>query len=532
VPIVSISQIKNRRGNLEDLPQFLASGELGWAIDRRRLFIGNGTLEEGAPDVGNTEILTEFSDIIDLLDTYTYKGSRVGYIADTGGNGSSVVRSLQDRLDETVNILSYGVVSGASVSDAIAEDNADAINRALRDLYCIQSNPDIRRVLFFPAGVYRIKGDVIKVPSYASIIGEGSDCTIILQEDDNQDSVLELADSQQEIGANQGSVTSRYIDVRDITFSTLENIDVLRASTALQCRFSRVKFQGGLSSQVDLGTGGNANACARINQTTDYVTSNLVFSECEFTDNSFGVIIDNKVRSIKFNNCYFHNHYSAMLIGDNSTAPDQPQGVSVTYSLFDNIYASGIYGVEATGVTSAFNTYLDVGVGFLGINSNTAVSPVVEFDEDGNASFNDYFARNDTAALDQPRVELNGKANYSLVTGEKIQHGYLNLQPGKTVTLSNDTSVADNTGISIDSSVADNLEISYKITRDDQIRVGVIRIACDDANQDFSEDFVENNGGIGVTFSLDHTAGTTSLQYTTTNTGDDAVMRYQVRYFI
>lgn len=56
--IVQISQIKNRRGLSEDLPQ-LASAELGWTLDTQKLYIGNGTVEEGAPEVGITRILTE-----------------------------------------------------------------------------------------------------------------------------------------------------------------------------------------------------------------------------------------------------------------------------------------------------------------------------------------------------------------------------------------------------------------------------------------------------------------------------------------
>ena len=60
--IVQISQITNRKGLQENLPQ-LAGAELGWSVDSRRLYIGNGTLEEGAPVIGNTEILTEFSDV-------------------------------------------------------------------------------------------------------------------------------------------------------------------------------------------------------------------------------------------------------------------------------------------------------------------------------------------------------------------------------------------------------------------------------------------------------------------------------------
>jgi hypothetical protein len=42
--IVQISRIQHRRGLQQDLPN-LASAELGWSLDERRLYIGNGTLE-------------------------------------------------------------------------------------------------------------------------------------------------------------------------------------------------------------------------------------------------------------------------------------------------------------------------------------------------------------------------------------------------------------------------------------------------------------------------------------------------------
>ena len=61
--VIQISKIQVRRGLQENLPQ-LASGEMGWSIDERRLYIGNGTLVEGAPTVGVTEILTEYSNVI------------------------------------------------------------------------------------------------------------------------------------------------------------------------------------------------------------------------------------------------------------------------------------------------------------------------------------------------------------------------------------------------------------------------------------------------------------------------------------
>ena len=81
--IVSISRITQRKGTAENLPQ-LSGAELGWSIDTRQLYIGNGTLAEGAPVVGNTEILTEFSDILGFNTAYTYEGAAAGYTVQTG----------------------------------------------------------------------------------------------------------------------------------------------------------------------------------------------------------------------------------------------------------------------------------------------------------------------------------------------------------------------------------------------------------------------------------------------------------------
>ena len=66
--VVQISKIQHRRGKAGSsaIPQ-LASAELGWAIDTQKLYIGNGSVSEGAPGVGNTEILTEKSNIFEWI---------------------------------------------------------------------------------------------------------------------------------------------------------------------------------------------------------------------------------------------------------------------------------------------------------------------------------------------------------------------------------------------------------------------------------------------------------------------------------
>ena len=88
--IVQVSRITNRKGLAENLPQ-LAGAELGWAIDERRLYIGNGTLQDGAPVVGNTEVLTEFSDLLLVNGAYTYQGTAAGYTVQTGATSGSPV---------------------------------------------------------------------------------------------------------------------------------------------------------------------------------------------------------------------------------------------------------------------------------------------------------------------------------------------------------------------------------------------------------------------------------------------------------
>ena len=169
--IVQISRITNRKGLAENVPQ-LAGAELGWAVDTRQLFIGNGTLAEGAPIIGNTEILTEFSDIT-VLSSYSYDDVVVGYSAQTGTTpGAPVVRTVQERLDDYVSVRAYGAIGNG------VTDDTDAINRALFDLYCREVNTEIRRSLFFPAGTYLIS-ETLLIPTYAKLYGEGANSSII-----------------------------------------------------------------------------------------------------------------------------------------------------------------------------------------------------------------------------------------------------------------------------------------------------------------------------------------------------------------
>ena len=91
--VVQISKIQLRRGLQENLPQ-LASAEMGWSVDERRLFIGNGTLDEGAPSTGVTEVLTTQS-IFNELGNITILQGNVANLEANVTTLQSEVYSLQ-----------------------------------------------------------------------------------------------------------------------------------------------------------------------------------------------------------------------------------------------------------------------------------------------------------------------------------------------------------------------------------------------------------------------------------------------------
>ena len=151
--VVQISRIQVRRGQKNQgsgVPQ-LSGGEFGWAVDSRELYIGNGSVAEGSPAVGNTKIITEHDDLFTLANTYTYLG---GQTVQTGITSTSPVkRTLQQRLDEQVSIKSFGAAGDGS-------DQTVAIQRAIDQLYINSSTKgteESRAILYFPPAYTKLR---------------------------------------------------------------------------------------------------------------------------------------------------------------------------------------------------------------------------------------------------------------------------------------------------------------------------------------------------------------------------------------
>ena len=161
--VVQISRIQVRRGQKNTgtgLPQ-LASGELAWAVDTQELFIGNGSVSEGAPYVGNSKILTTNDNILDLFEQYQYKQNDP--TIQTGSDSNyPIVRTIQERLDERVSIAAFG-----AVGDEGSNNDTAAFQRAVNQLFLNPATVGLyqgRFTLELGPGVYTLSSTVY-IPS-------------------------------------------------------------------------------------------------------------------------------------------------------------------------------------------------------------------------------------------------------------------------------------------------------------------------------------------------------------------------------
>ena len=403
MPIVQISRIQHRRGKRTDLPQ-LAAGELGWVVDEQRLFIGNGTVADGAPAVGNTEIVTAGSSAFTTALNHTYKG----YAGDSTPITTSVARTLQQRLDDYVSVKDFGAKGDDSTADVTA------IQNAIDEIYKDTDKDDTRsrRVLFFPAGIYRINA-ALKIPPYAHLVGEGPDKTIIRNSGNN--AVMVTQDDEGNVGSNIGNSSATTPTQIQISNMTLRNtvayagISLDRTSKAY---FNNVKLQGSYASG---GADASTSKGVTVEESTDvYSTTNVVFNQCQFTKFARLVDISHDSTNFRFHDCDFSTAYYGALLGaemDGSSSGFEfgPRHFHFTGSSWSDIGQQAIYvkpsasatdGAGPRNIVSQGNWYAStVANNFEGIGTLNEV-PVIQYDNDECSSHMDFFERSDLRRSD------------------------------------------------------------------------------------------------------------------------------------
>ena len=527
MPIVQISRIQHRRGKRTDLPQ-LAAGELGWVIDEQRLFIGNGTVSDGAPAVGNTEIVTEGSSAFTTALSYTYKG----YLGDSTPITTSQQRTLQNRLDEYVSVRDFGAKGDDSTADLTA------IQNAIDELYIDTDKDDTRsrRVLFFPACTYKISS-ALKIPPFAHLVGEGPDKTIIKNSGNN--AVMVMQDDEGNVGSNIGNssaTTPTQIQITNMTLRQSVAYGGVSLDRVTNAYFNNVKFQGTFASG---GTDASTSKGVTVtNSTATHSTSNIVFNQCQFTKFARLIDLSFNCTNIKFHACDFKTSFYGALIGaemDGSTTglDDGPRDIQFTSSSWSDIGQQAILVSPATGTTddagprhivSHANFYAKtVGNNFEGVGSIREV-PVIQFDNDECSSVQDFFERTDLRRSDGSS-ELNA--------APEVQGIGVTTKLIKSQTLPDNTSSATTIN-EFPALSSKGIVIKYKITRGTLDRTGEFIISCSTNAVGFDDTFTESGADVGVTLTAaldnkDSTAGneTVAFKFTTTSTGTAATIDYQ-----
>ena len=520
MPVVQISRIQNRRGIATDLPQ-LAAGELGWAIDEQRLYIGNGTVADGAPAVGNTEILTGTSGLFSASTNYVYQGYLGTATPIVTGDGVDISRTLQARLDETVSVKAFGATGDGSTDDTAA------IQRALDELYTDTDKTDSRsrRRLFFPAGQYNTSSS-ITVPPYAHLTGEGADKTTIYY----SGAAAPVAKTQDNAGNEFGSISAlvQNINIEQITFKNGTAHTGFSIDCAKDIRFSRCKFQGTYAAG---GADVTNSKGVTVTSTTALRSSNIIFDSCIVTKFARLVDLDYDATSVRFINCDFTTGYYGAYIGDDTDGSSNglilgPSNVQFISSTWATIGQNAIR-VDAQGtvrnIISMANWYSsDIGNNFEGYDQDNGNEvPVIDFQADECASEQDYFERSDLRSSSLvPLKDVDGVA----MVDKKI----------KKITLADNQS-AVTTGIRVSASSGTAVIVKYKIERGSDFRTGTFTIVGKEGTAPSHNDDYEETGDVGVTLTvdadaLDSTAGneTFDVNYATTSTGTAATMDFQI----
>lgn len=545
--IVTISQIKHRRGikGTDPMPQ-LASAELGWAVDEQGLYIGNGTIAEGAPAVGNTEILTEHSNLTALLSDYTYEGPFLNALnIDTDSGGGPIIRPNDERLDDNTSVRSYGATGDALVPDVIA-----ALNQAIGD-HAGNAAATNRywTTIYVPAGTYNIVGP-LQLPSRVRLVGDGYNSTIINRTDTG--TVLEIRDSA------PGTFPSD-IYISGIGFTTADaNSDIATIIGASDITFDRCSFNG---LDPDTTALSNEKACVIFSeggQPADNPTFNIKFVRCFFTGNTYGIASgiesDSDVRqdisNIVVENCLFDDLYKSIVVGKNAdTGETLPSDWRVTLSVFDTITKHGIHCFRAKQVTTGLNHFADVGNDQLGAG-NAATEIIIFGDTDAGDSnplstpldlttyencysIGDTFDRDDADDLLFKRVTTNALNSYS-ITPFEIFFGSLHIEPGRVIRLADNTAAA--TGIVLPAAKYNGAVIDYQVTRGNaQRRIGTLTITIEATGGsdevDLMDDFMELANDVGLSFNATHDGTDVSVNYALDNTSTtDGAFTYSIRH--
>lgn len=517
--VVQISRIQVRRGRkgTTDIPQ-LASGELGWAVDTQELYIGNGSVAEGAPQVGNTKILTETDNIFELADQYEYR-SNDSYIQ-TGVNARTPVRkTLQERLDYDAHVANFGAEHDETIIQTAA------LQRAIDNLFLnTKISPENRYILQIAPGLYRIDAS-LKLPPYVTLRGAGKDKTIIEQTANapifitvNGSSTIGNYDETTALSAGN---QARFFDVSGMTLRyETSGTKIFNTALSLQscdsCHFYDLRIQGPWDGD---GVQANSKAIDLKSFSSAVRSKNNKFENIDIIGFCYGVDSSWDIENNNFNYINFQTCLNAVRLGANMPVIvdeadlidklGEGRALGPHNTLFQNcsfreIFNEGFIVSKGKGNTSTNNKYYDVGNDG-GIIDNVTTS-VIKFESEGNNTLDDWFQRTAELSYGEDIVTVNplNSVNYlSDIDGPKylpevegiFSYRDKNLNVIDTISTGNNWVTAFRLPANQNRSF--EIDYQYRSTQVDGVRQGRLIVLIDVDNESISVtddfDFIGNN---------------------------------------
>ena len=406
--VIEIAKIQIRRGqeNQTGIPR-LDPGEFAWAEDTENLYIGK-RVAEGANTDENTRILTDrdlnfFKLAIQNTGTvnsaYTYRQGDA-YIG-------AVPTTVQTKLDETVSLTDFGVVTSSTAVDITV-----AFNRAIEKIFYNQTFEDWQRVnarrnLVVPAGNYYIS-DTVSLPPYTSLVGEGAELTTITMI--NPKPLFDTMDSKSKkyndgvLMAVSGADRSKNISIKNMTLayaSTVTSTNALLSLDNVQnALIENVKFY---ANGENTGTGISIRGIVDLANSNIDNCADIHIVDCIFDNLRQGVMATGTVVRPTITESVFSKLQNAITMKSTlSPLYRGPIAGKFTNNKFENIAKEAIYVGTASHVTnhiSEGNFFRHVGNGTTAFNDqnvtefSTSATSVITFLTSGNSSVNDTFYR-------------------------------------------------------------------------------------------------------------------------------------------
>lgn len=506
--VVSISRIQHRRGVRLDLPTSLNEAELGWCLDTRQLFIGNGNTY-----TGNSEILTQWSPN-DQIITHTYVGSST-IAANTAVSGGPTVRTLGSILDDYLNVKDYG-----AVGDGITDDTA-AIQAAIADEWArvasLPYSPLLsRNTIYFPAGDYKVSSSILLYP-YITLAGEGTNRTQITLATGSSGPLLRTADSLGQTAGNigtNGAVLPTSITVRGFTLDASE--DAANPVVLLQ-RCTGVTISGSkLVSAWSTGSGPGVGPDGVVIESlgTGVATSDIYLVGLSIRNTATGVRFADPISRVYIQDGNIYNSYDGVSAG--YSVDGDSDDIWVRNNSFRNLEGTAISADTSGSVSSLQNnfSYIDVNCVYWSSICNLCQSmgdiympgTVTAFVTNDNPGYNLVFD------VQQTELVNNTPTPRSVV-----------IQPGQ---------VNQTTGIQFDigSSTTFTAYVDYVLNLDTYRRSGRLTMVSDGTTVAISDAATELNMAESVTFSATLSSGIIDVLYTSTGTSNGALAYIQTTW--